>query len=48
MSTKSKPMRFNSRLKPFGWHVLNSYNSCKDLVKDVRAVLQLLTDTIIA
>jgi hypothetical protein len=48
MSTKSKSMRFNPRLKPFGWHVLNGYNCCKDLVKDVRASLKLLADTIIA
>jgi hypothetical protein len=48
MSTKSKSMRFNPRLKPFGQHVLNGYNSCKDLERDVRAALKLLADTIIA
>ena len=48
MSTKSKSMRFNPRLKPFGQHVLNGYNSCKDLEGDVRAALRLLADTIIA
>ncbi len=48
MSTKATSMRFNPRLKPFGQHVLNGYNSCKDLERDVRAALKLLADTIIA
>jgi hypothetical protein len=48
MSTKASLLRFNPRLKPFGKHVLNGYNSCNDLEGDVRAALKLLADTIIA
>lgn len=48
MAAKASSMSFNPRLKPFGVHVLNGYNSCKDLEADVRAALKLLADTTIA
>jgi hypothetical protein len=45
--TAAKSMSFNPSLKIFGVHVLNGYNSCRNLEADVKNALKLLADTTI-
>jgi len=45
--TAAQPFRFNPKVKKFGQHVLNGYNSCNNLKSDVKKALKLLADTTI-